>query len=69
MAETTSQMLTRMTKVTSQRNDDAVNKLLKEGWRLLAVDQVASHDGGDAWVETKYVLGYPDQDPLSGVEG
>ncbi|MGH8037059.1 MAG: hypothetical protein ACREPD_04890 [Stenotrophomonas sp.] len=66
MAETTAQMLTRMTKVTSQRSDDAVNKLLNEGWRLLSVEQVPMRDGGDAWVETKYVLGYPDQDSLAG---
>ncbi|MGV6491356.1 hypothetical protein ACTUVK_000519 [Stenotrophomonas rhizophila] len=65
MAETTTQMLTRMTEVTEERKGDKVNELLGKGWRLLAVDQVEMRDGSDSWIETKYVLGYPNQDPLS----
>lgn len=66
MTENATQMLTRMTKVASVRSEENANKLLGEGWRLLSVEQVPFRDGNDTWVETKYVLGLPDQDPLSG---
>ena len=68
MSETNTQMLTRITEVLETKNGGTANEYLKAGWRLLSVNQVSMHDGGDAWTETKYVLGLPNQDPLSGVE-
>ncbi|MEL4893530.1 hypothetical protein PQU63_18760 [Xanthomonas protegens] len=65
MNDTTAQMLTRITEVVAVRKEEDVNARLKEGWRLLSVEQVPMRDGGDTWVETKYVLGFPNQEALS----
>lgn len=65
MSETTTQMLTRITKVLETASEGTANEHLKAGWRLLSVEQVPMRDGGDTWVSTKYVLGLPDQDPLN----
>lgn len=50
--------------VKTERHEEHVNKLLADGWRLLSVESVPAHDGGDSYVETKYVLGFPGQDAL-----
>ncbi|MCE4343949.1 hypothetical protein ABQW67_19705 [Xanthomonas hortorum] len=57
-------LLTRMTKVTTERHVDDTNALLKDGWRLIAVESVPVNDGIDSYVETKFVLGYPGQPAL-----
>ncbi|QGL88388.1 hypothetical protein FEO91_08750 [Stenotrophomonas maltophilia] len=69
MSESTTQMLTRMTAVKEVKSEETANRLLSEGWRLLAVEQVPMHEGGDSWIQTKYVFGYPNQYPLSDAEG
>ena len=64
MAEHVATMLSRMVMVKTERHEEHVNKLLADGWRLLSVESVPAHDGGDSYVETKYVLGFPGQDAL-----
>jgi len=64
MAEPVATMLSRMVKVKTERHEEHANKLLAEGWRLLSVDTVPVNEGVDSYVEVKYVLGFPGQDPL-----
>jgi len=56
--------LSQIVLVRTERHEDHVNKLLKEGWRLLLVDSVPMPEGPDGYVELKYLLGFPGQDPL-----
>ncbi len=55
--------LSRITEVKTEKHAVDANTWLDKGWLLLSVASVAVQDGSDAYVETKYVLGFPGQDP------
>ncbi|WP_153065843.1 hypothetical protein [Xanthomonas campestris] len=56
--------LSRITEVKTERHESNANTWLNQGWLLLSVASVTVQDGSDAYVETKYVLGFPGQDPV-----
>jgi len=53
-----------MSSVHEARTQAEANKLLDEGWSLIAVGTVGVSEGTDSFVSVKYVLGFPMRAPL-----